>query len=193
MYALLLAAGIVLGLPMLTEASPSIVWSGIQDIHIGGEYIHWDLDLDDNGIDDFIFDYVIPGPDFVLTTAGANSNTGPLMAGTMIDSSRAWTSGVQTLAAWRVPLDGPLGCAGPWCGISNGYMGLQFEIDGSTHYGWARLTVEEASPSAILHEWAYESLAGVGLNAGVVPEPSTIILLSVGAVVVGLGWWKTQR
>jgi hypothetical protein len=48
-----------------------------------------------------------------------------------------------------------------------------------------RLTVEpnsSATPRAItVHEWAYESVPGVGIAAGAIPEPSGLGLLALGS------------
>jgi len=170
-------------------ASPSIEWSGPQDITLsfGPGLLYWEMDVNNDALVDFAFQLSMDS-DLFLHPASANRVTDPLIYGSTTDSTSAWNTGTELMASWRVLLGGDTGCAGPWCGISNGYMGLEFDIGGFTHYGWARITVESDYESATVHDWAYETLPGVGLNAGVIPEPSTIILLSFGAFIAFLGW-----
>lgn len=57
---------------------------------------------------------------------------------------------------------------GKWVSVSNRYLGLQFKIQGETHYGWARLsvTVKGKTVTAVLTGYAYETVAGRRLRAG---------------------------
>lgn len=49
---------------------------------------------------------------------------------------------------------------GQWGQVTNRYLGLKFLINGRVHYGWARLTVDEARRiSATLTGYAYETVA----------------------------------
>lgn len=69
-----------------------------------------------------------------------------------------------------------------------GYVGLEFEAEGETHYGW--LDLEGMVGSQIMvHGWAYESTPGVGVIAGAVPEPSSAILFTIGAI----GAWTLRK
>ena len=62
------------------------------------------------------------------------------------------------------------GCStiGKWGNVSNRYIGLKFLIDGKTHYGWARVSVQVQARSitATLTGYAYETVANQGLKAG---------------------------
>jgi hypothetical protein len=60
-----------------------------------------------------------------------------------------------------------------WANVSNRYLGLRFQINGETHYGWARLTVKfhggalkERTWEAQLTGYAYETVAGKPITAG---------------------------
>jgi hypothetical protein len=62
------------------------------------------------------------------------------------------------------------------------FAGFRFSAADGTHYGWVKLAVNAglidfANPIAA----AYESVAGVAINAGAVPEPGTMALLALGA------------
>jgi hypothetical protein len=57
---------------------------------------------------------------------------------------------------------------GPWFNVTNRYLGLSFQVNGQTHYGWARLTVP--GPYIILYAkltgYAYETKPGKSIKAG---------------------------
>ena len=117
---------------------------------------------------------------------------GRLSAGTVIDGSAAFL--VLTTASVGVPGNlasmayGPGFPASEWAfaGSNSGYLGLRFNIGTAEHFAWMRLTVEpqsSANPRAItVHEWAFENVPGVGIEAGAVPEPSALGLLALGSV-----------
>jgi hypothetical protein len=76
-----------------------------------------------------------------------------------------------------------------------GYLGVQFEsVNATTHFGWIRY--ESISTSATLVEgritgWAYNSVAGGGIQAAAVPEPAGGLLL-LSAVGVGVGFRRRR-
>jgi hypothetical protein len=59
---------------------------------------------------------------------------------------------------------------GQWFGRKNSYLGLEFLIDGKTHYGWARLSVyaniDRCKVEAVLTGYAYETVAGKPIRTG---------------------------
>jgi len=69
------------------------------------------------------------------------------------------------------------------------FIGLEFEANDGVHYGWidiegASRTMENhllTDSSLIIHGWAYESTPGIGIVAGAVPEPASLLLFIIGA------------
>jgi hypothetical protein len=59
---------------------------------------------------------------------------------------------------------------GPWINVSNRYLGLEFQINGKIHYGWARLNVAVFGFGdrlrVTLTGYAYETIAGKSIKAG---------------------------
>jgi hypothetical protein len=110
-----------------------------------------------------------------------------LAAGTLIDGSAGFL--VLTQAAGNVAsmAFGPGYANSQWAfaGQNSGYLGVRFNAGADQHFAWMRLTVEpnnSATPRAItVHEWAYESVPGVGIAAGAIPEPSGLGLLALGS------------
>jgi len=62
---------------------------------------------------------------------------------------------------------------GDWLNVSNRYLGLRFQIKGHTHYGWARLSVNEGrvGPIVTLTGYAYETIAGQAITTGQTSGP----------------------
>lgn len=76
---------------------------------------------------------------------------------------------------------------GSW-GEEDAYFALEFLGDTGTHYGWIHIE-EFAGIGGWFYEYAYEDTPGTGLIAGAVPEPSSLILFSVGAI----GVWTLRK
>ena len=53
-----------------------------------------------------------------------------------------------------------------WCGVTDKYLGLRFDIGGNTHYGWARLDVPLSSGGWLIKDYAYNSTPNAPINAG---------------------------
>jgi hypothetical protein len=132
----------------------------------------------------------VSGP---VTTLFLANGDGPeaLASGTLIDVSTATTLGGGNLFS-IVGFDK----SGNWQSTGapvQAYLGVAFDISGSTHYGWAQLIVDAvifpgSGASISLIDYAYEDQAGVGIEAGTtadaVPEPSTLGLFALGAAGV---------
>jgi len=79
-----------------------------------------------------------------------------------------------------------IGCLGDFFG-QTAYMGVEFEIDGQTHYGWVHLFSKIAHSD--IYAYAYNTVPGEMIFAGQVPEPSTWVLLIGGGAFL---WWKAK-
>lgn len=84
--------------------------------------------------------------------------------------------------------------AGPWFtrGTEKGFLGVEFPIDGQTHFGWVGFTA--GYESGTVTGYAYESIAGQSIEAGETdasPEPGTLSLLALGSL--GLGFWRRRK
>lgn len=70
----------------------------------------------------------------------------------------------------------------------DGYLGFRFD-NGATptdkHYGWVRATGDASGAVLTLNEWGYESDVNTAIEAGAVPEPSSLALLALGACAMG--------
>ena len=191
-----LAAGAA-GVGLLAMAQPSaaeIVYTP-ADVTIGrsGTY---NLDVNQDGTTDFTFVETVShpgsGPSSRQTlwlksrpgngadcasqfcVSGAE-DPAPLEFGTSIPApSHGWVGGYGQMAL-EERFSGKSYLFGTWgyYPIKDQYLGLRFEINGETHFGWARLSVEfrngpfkERTWELHLSGFAYETVAGKGIHAG---------------------------
>jgi len=72
---------------------------------------------------------------------------------------------------------------------SEGYLGFRFtENDGDgPYYGWMRVIFANDGSGGTIIDWAYDNTgAPIAVGAGIVPEPSAIMLGGLGGLVVAL-------
>ncbi|QDU55823.1 PEP-CTERM sorting domain-containing protein [Aeoliella mucimassa] len=68
------------------------------------------------------------------------------------------------------------GVANPYAEFNNvdgAFLGLSFPIADDLHYGWVRVTIDNAAGSFVINDWAYNDEPSVGLLAGEMPGPLT--------------------
>ncbi|WP_295883541.1 hypothetical protein [uncultured Thiohalocapsa sp.] len=118
-------------------------------------------------------------------TIGTSFDAIDLLApGTTIDASLTYASDAY------FALDGSIATGGEWVPVpTTGYFGFSFQSVAGTHYGYGELTVSELSsptPTATLHAWAYEDVAGqsITIPSGDVPLPGTAALFAAAGTFV---------
>ena len=175
----------------------SIVWSGVQDISIPWFPLHTAMiDVDSNGSDDFMIRNeggfnmkaysLVDGNEFFdeITTVGHAPNTVPSSFGTIFDdtptSPNIWYDNPDDHSQIMMSQG-----TGFWVGADHQYMGVRFQGDAGMLYGWMEISLASEMPlDMTIHSWAYNSVPGEGLVAGVVPEPSSIALLLCGCITL---------
>lgn len=92
----------------------------------------------------------------------------------VISSGKDWQNGLLTMVhAWKSAPSGSSGwfsTYGYWNSEIDKYLGLKFQSDGATHYGWARLNVYELSNLDTLRvyvkDFAFQDLSETTIRAG---------------------------
>jgi len=86
------------------------------------------------------------------------------------------------LAATHTSTFGSRNVEGPWVGNpKNGFLGVRFLLDGETHYGWVRLTVNTGTrraTTATVTAYAYETIANKPILAGTREGASSVAAAS---------------
>ncbi len=90
---------------------------------------------------------------------------------------------------WNIGYSGLVGCTDIGCiGLwpeRNAYLGVEFQIGASTHYGWVHIDVPFTGfNGGYVLSYAYETDASHPIAAGAIPESSTAILLGSGTALL---------
>ena len=96
-----------------------------------------------------------------------------LNSGDLVNSSRSFDSAYFCYDG--TVLGFPI-AVGVWAGSTNKFMGVKFNISGSDHYGWVRLSVASDCKTVTIHDYAYEATAGTGIMAG----DTGVVVISAG-------------
>ena len=75
--------------------------------------------------------------------------------------------------------------AGNWLNVSNHYLGLEFQIAGQTHYGWAELSINGGrfGLTTVIVGFAYETIAGKTIITGQTGMPNACALPSTDQTI----------
>lgn len=104
--------------------------------------------------------------------ADSNSDPANIALGNPISSGQSLSSGLGSLGAVNSYYFGsPYNVTyGPYASgnflSSDGFLGVQFQINGNTHYGWVRCEVTSGGDTLSVKEYAYQSIADSSINAG---------------------------
>lgn len=154
------------------------------------------IDIDQGGASDFNFNKrstfqltiePLTGGQMIVTTDGGRVT--PLRAGDLIADSlpletTVW-AGRSSISACAAFPDG-VQCLGDFFGV-DGYIGIQFPIEGETHFGWVRFDHFAFAPGGSIVEWAYNDTPSESILAAQIPEPSSTALLVVVGLVTVVG------
>lgn len=83
---------------------------------------------------------------------------------------------------------------GPWQNIDNKYLGVKFEIDGLTHFGWVSLSATPTTKVAQvvkIHSYAYETTPELPIIAGFIPTcypPNPLTPVAITGTTAKIKW-----
>lgn len=169
-------------------AQGTVVYSGVQNIDIA-QFSSQDLNLDGDAYNDILLQNYVFGGNYqgatvnfypgkvVGFTTGLNYATA-LSSGDLIDASATAGGPFAVSLAYANNPDSQFD------DVTGAFIGLEFPINTVSHFGWIRVNIDNVAGTFRIVDWAYESEAGVGIEAGAIPEPSSLALLAAGAVGV---------
>lgn len=161
-----------------TDVNPDIVYAGTGTIN-------WDIDLDNNDYTDFFLEtsevndpsglielFAIEpntGNSAKAITTGSGNFTAALLGGNDIGGI---TDFIATQTTIFLRAGGTIPPQVQWNNVTDRYLGLKFTIGSNTHYGWARLSTN--GDNWTLKDYAYESTPDVAIDAGQMPETTSL-------------------
>jgi len=230
MYAIAASAGAAGAVTLVQPAEAKIVYTPAH-IRIGQD-TSVQLDLNHDGISDFSVwnlyerNTTFDAAQLLGVTPKNPSNEvvwgGSVWAAAVPKNVRIASTGVFATGSKYMAIVGHdynrLYGGGPWTGNTRAFLGLKFQIDGKTHYGWARLHVvaQLSGPlkypliDAILTGYAYETIPNKAIITGRTKGPgdtrieesnaastvpackaTSLGLLALGSP--GLSLWRRER
>ena len=171
-----------------------------------------ELDFDGNGLVDLVFrmqprpstlpflQALIPAHTALLEEVRSDGFNGDFRRdpGFIIDSLEGrplfgyadhWKEDPNELAGFYLGSYNEFGNVGEGSfGAKEGFLGLRFERDGQTHYGYVEIRGHESSRFSLL-SYAWESTPDAAILTGAIPEPSTSLLLVLASTFL----WKRRR
>ena len=121
------------------------------------------IDINNDGIPDYGFHSyglgnVGSGVIFPIKFNKMMNFAEPLASGVSVGPSGNFRGGRQEMVG-ACFCSGTWDYNGPWLGVQNGYMGFEFNIKGSAHFGWARFSVNATGSEVTLTGYAYETVS----------------------------------
>jgi hypothetical protein len=131
--------------------------------------------------------YILPGTanlQFQSVVAGLDPITGNTQVNGQVLGLGAEVTGQLALDAVVDATTGWLACDCGFAAWDHDYLGFSFEDSDGTHYGWLRISVPGDFGPFVIHDYAYEDVAGAAIRVGqfAVPEPGSLALLLGGGV-----------
>ncbi len=186
-YALGAGAAGVSFLALAQSAAAEIVYNPIHGVLAGNHTLT--IDLNHDGIPDFRFHLATFGyhtfyATLSVTPLGSNRVIAgggyayPVVQGANIGSGGLFVGGgpvrmERTEGSFYI--HNFRNFFGPWVSTKNGYVGVEFLIDGAIHYGWIRMSVNgKGIPMGVqITGYAYDTVAGQTIEAGQTEEKAS--------------------
>jgi hypothetical protein len=142
------------------------------------------IDLNHDGIVDLTLTNILGSNEGYLSVTAPGLNH-IAMAGSFYASALQPGQKVGTGGRWRAfsafmdfcsSQNGAVTNRGPWNNVKDRYLGLEFTIQGQTHFGWARLNVRRngCKMIAVLTGYAYETVPHQAITAGKTSGPDVV-------------------
>jgi hypothetical protein len=184
-----------LGLVESVRGQSTIVYvQPSQPINYGTYPLSYNLDLNNDGITDFVMSCDIGGVNLTpqdnnRVVVDGSFLVAALNQGEQISPSLnpvyQWTGSSVTLGAQAV-FDGQYFYAGNFSS-KDAFIGLEFQAGGNNYFGWMEVTNFFNIAAGQVLGWAYETVPNTPILAGQVPEASSVALFILGGAVV---WFR---
>ena len=188
LYAIAASAAGVGVLALSCPAEAKIVYHPTHVV-LGGQYYHYGLDLDHDGVTDLtfsntysndidrFFSWALATPPAGNQVEGNGRYASALRLGAQIGGKNHFRAGGNLMEGVLFTYSHSKSISyGDWLNVHGRYLGLMFQIKGKTHYGWARLNLTKSGGrfKVVLTGYAYETIANKPIIAGKTKGPDVI-------------------
>ena len=158
------------------DASGEVIYTGVNKTLSGNGTVG--LDLDQNGIRDFtlvaashVTSCGLRGG--LIGSVKISPPVGNAVVATHLNFAALLPSGTRIKFQQPPYIVDQFVC--PSSHHVEGFLGLEFQINGQTHFGWAQISVDASSTSThtTLTGFAYETIPGQAINTGQISGIST--------------------
>jgi len=153
---------LTLAIAGVADASGQVVYTDVDPDFAGGIGDSFAIDFDNDGTDDVVIAQSLWGAASgvrVVPEAGngviAASNAGYYYASNLFYGTDI-NAGAGVFRSFGDACYGVGYLGSQFCGLGEGYIGIEFDIDGDTHYGWVRIDVLDSANFTVM-DFAYES------------------------------------
>jgi hypothetical protein len=179
MYSLAAGAAGVGLLALAPPAQGEIVYTAANVVISAQGLRSYPLDLNHDGTTDFFLNAtfkesvdtsggtsrIMARPAQSNGVVGYGASAADLMGGAPIGPARKFDG--RVLGVLHTFIGTEFSFHGNWANVTNRYLGLEFQIDGQTHFGWARISLPGKNPlKATLTGFAYETIPNTPIIAG---------------------------
>jgi hypothetical protein len=115
-----------------------------------------------------------------------------LGTGALVNSALNFQNEAFQSLAYSFILEGasgpfPIIQEGEWLGgATDKFLGLRFEKDGNTHYGWLRMDVAADNSSFTIKDYAYDATPGAGITTDIIQDVQANLIAS-GITIYSFG------
>ncbi len=193
-YALAASAAGVGILALTQSADAKIIYTPKQLKLTSGKTF---IDINNDGTNDFYFRDSITQGWGALSVLGLKNNSidggaSALPAGVRVGPKSKFVRGGRMVSV-HVSTSCTTGGVGRWANVHNRYLGVKFQIKGTIHYGWVRMTVISGGPEhcgspsieATVTGYAYETVANKPIITGKTKGPDVVKLGTLGHLATG--------
>jgi len=157
----------------ISESNAAIIYTDISPDFTGGGNSQYDIDMNNDGISEFNFyaySYIYSSSIYRYLAVFDNTNNGGILRnysnysyalalsnGSTIGNTGSFGASLYLVAS---------SSSGNWSNVNDKFLGVTFQINGNTHYGWIRLDVNTSGNAWVVKDYAYNDVPGASILAG---------------------------